>query len=124
MIAPKRAYFRVFTLQSKKRKEEVKQAPEKTSKESKIMEDISKSLQSTPTSDNLFGMLVAAEIKNLSPKRKIKLEINNLLFKYQEDNDAAASSTTTSDSDTTFNRDMWQYKQKSIQHLTERTMAI
>ena len=88
------------------------------------MEDISKSLQSTPTSDNFFGMLVAAEIKNLSPKRKIKLEINNLLFKYQEDNDAAASSTTTSDSDTTFNRDMWQYKQKSIPHLTERTMAI
>ena len=56
------------------------------------MEDISKSLQSTPTSDNLFGMLVAAEIKNLSPKkRKTKFEINNLLFKYQEDNDAAAA---------------------------------
>ena len=55
------------------------------------MEDISKSLQSTPTSNNLFGMLVAAEIKNLSPKRKIKFEINNLLFKYQEDNDAAAA---------------------------------
>ena len=77
---------------AKKRKEEVKQAPEKTSKELKIMEDISKSLQSTPTSDNLFGMLVAAEIKNLSPKkRKTKFEINNLLFKYQEDNDAAAA---------------------------------
>ena len=54
------------------------------------MEDISKSLQSTPTSDDLFGMMVAAEIKNLSPeKRKIKFEINNLLFKYQEDDNSA-----------------------------------
>ena len=49
------------------------------------MEDIRKSLQSTPSSDDLFGMIVAAEIKNLFPKkkRKIKFEINNLLFKYQ-----------------------------------------
>ena len=56
------------------------------------MEDISKSLQSTPNSDDLFGMMVAAEIKNLPPKkkRKIKFEINNLFFKYQEDDDAAA----------------------------------
>ena len=56
------------------------------------MEDISKSLQSTPSSDDLFGMMVAAEVKNLSPKkkRKIKFEINNLFFKYQEDDDAAA----------------------------------
>ena len=56
------------------------------------MESISKSLQSTPSSDDLFGMVVAAVIKNLSPrkKRKIWFEINNLLFKYQEDNDAAA----------------------------------
>ena len=37
-------------------------------------------------------MMIAAEIKNLSPKkkRKIKFEINSLLFKYQENNDAAA----------------------------------
>ena len=56
------------------------------------MEDISKSLQSTPTSDDLFGMIVAAEIKKLSPKkrRKIKFEISNLLLKYQGDDDAAA----------------------------------
>ena len=57
------------------------------------MEDIRKSLQSTPSSDDLFGMIVAAEIKNLSPKkkRKIKFEINNLLFKYLEDYGAAAA---------------------------------
>ena len=69
--------------QGKNHKEEVKQAPEKPSKE--IMEDIRKSLQSTPSKDDLFGMMIAAEIKNLSPKkkRKIKFEINNLLFKYQ-----------------------------------------
>ena len=56
------------------------------------MKDISKSLQSTLSSDDLFGMMVAAEIKNLSPKkkRKIKLEINSFLFKYQEDDDAVA----------------------------------
>ena len=56
------------------------------------MEDISKSLHSTPSSDDLFGMMVAAEVKNLShkKKRKIKFEINNLLFKYQGDDDAAA----------------------------------
>ena len=56
------------------------------------MEDISKSLQSIPSSDDLFGMMVAEEIKNLSPKkkRKIKFEINSLLFKYREDDDAAA----------------------------------
>ena len=47
------------------------------------MENIRKSLQSTPSSDDLFGIMVAAEIK-------IKFEINILLFKYQEDNDAAA----------------------------------
>ena len=49
------------------------------------MEDIRKSLQSTPSKDDLFGMMIAAEIKNLSPKKKreIKFEINNLLFKYQ-----------------------------------------
>ena len=78
--------------QQKKRKEEVEQAPEKPGKELEIMEDISKSLQSTPNSDDLFGMMVAAEIKNLPPKkkRKIKFEINNLFFKYQEDDDAAA----------------------------------
>ena len=57
------------------------------------MEDISKSLQSIPSSDDLFGMMVAEEIKNLPPKkkkRKIKFEINSLLFKYREDDDAAA----------------------------------
>ena len=59
---------------AKKRKEEVKQAPEKPSKELEIMEDISKSLQSTPSSDDLFGMMVAAEINNLSPKKKRKLK--------------------------------------------------
>ena len=77
---------------AKKRKEEVKQATQKPSKELEIMEDINKSLQSTPSSDDLFGMMVAAEVKNLSPKkkRKIKFEINNLFFKYQEDDDAAA----------------------------------
>ena len=77
---------------AKKRKEDIKQAPEKPSKELEIMEDISKSLQSTPSCDDLFDMMVAAEIKNLSPKkkRKIRFEINNLLFKHQEDNDAAA----------------------------------
>ena len=76
----------------KRRKEEVKQAPEKPRKELEIMEDISKSLQSTASSDDLFRMIVAEEIKNLSPKkkRKIKFEINNLFFKYQEGDDAAA----------------------------------
>ena len=75
-----------------KSKEEVKQATEKSSKELEIMEGISKSIQSTPIRDDLFGMMIAAEIKNLSlkKKRKIKFEIKNLLFKYQEDNDAAA----------------------------------
>ena len=60
VIAPKRTYFRVFrptkhlklhgkdNAKRKKRKEEVKQVPEKPSKELDIMEDISKSLQSTP----------------------------------------------------------------------------
>ena len=38
------------------------------------MEDISKSLQSTPTSDDLFGMMVAAEIKNVSPKKRRKIK--------------------------------------------------
>ena len=75
-----------------KSKEEVKQATEKSSKELEIMEGISKSIQSTPIRDDLFGMMIAAEIKNLSlkKKRKIKFEIKILLFKYQEDNDAAA----------------------------------
>ena len=79
---------------AKKRKEEVKQAPEKTSKELEIMEGINKSLQATPSSDNWFGMMTAAEIKNLSPKKKskIKFKINNLLFKYREDDDASAVS--------------------------------
>lgn len=85
---------------AKKRKEEVKEAPEKPSKELEIMENISKTLQSTPSntfkqdSDDLFGMMVAAEIKNLSPKkkRKIKFEINNLIFNCQEDEDPAAVS--------------------------------
>ena len=49
---------------AKKLKEEVKQAPEKPRKELEIMEDINKSLQSTPNSDDLFGMMVAAAIKN------------------------------------------------------------
>ena len=72
---------------AKERKEEVKQAPEKPRKELEIMEDISKSLQTTTSSDYLFNMMVAAEIKNLSPKkkRKINFEMNILLFKYQED---------------------------------------
>ena len=76
----------------KKGKEEVNQAPEKLNKELEIMKDISKSLKSTLSSDDLLGMMVAAEIKNLSPKkkRKIKLEINSFLFKYQEDDDAVA----------------------------------
>ena len=79
---------------AKKRKEEFKQAPEKTSKELEIMEGINKSLQATPSSDNCFGMMTAAEIKNLSPKKKskIKFKINNLLFKYREDDDASAVS--------------------------------
>ena len=48
------------------------------------MEDFSKSLQSTPSSDDLFGKMVAAESKNVShkKKRKINFEINNSLFKY------------------------------------------
>ena len=50
----------------KKHKEKVKQAPAKPSKGLEIMDDI-KSLQSTPSSDNLFGMMVAADIKILSP---------------------------------------------------------
>ena len=77
---------------AKKGKGEVNQAPEKPNKELEIMKDISKSLQSTLSSDDLFGMMVAAEIKNLSPKkkRKIRLEINSFLFKYQEDDDAVA----------------------------------
>ena len=39
-------------------------------------------------------MMVAVEIKNLSPKKKRKFtfETNNLLFKYQEDDDATAVS--------------------------------
>ena len=77
---------------TKKRKEEVKKAPEKPRQELEIMKDINKSLQSTKTSNDLFGMMVAAEIKNWAPKKKskIKFEINNLLFKYQEDDYAAA----------------------------------
>ena len=56
------------------------------------MEDFSKSLQSTPSSDDLFGKMIAAESKNISSKkkRKINFEINNSLFKYQEYNDASA----------------------------------
>ena len=80
MIAPKRALTNQSfeTLwqrhcKAKKRKEEVKQAPQKPSKELEIMEDISKSLQSTPSSDDLFGMMVAAEVKNLSPKKKRRI---------------------------------------------------
>ena len=76
---------------AKKGKEEVNQAPEKPNKELEIMKYISKSLQSTLSSDDLFGMMVAAEIKTLSPKKTrkiIRLEINSFLFKYQEDNDA------------------------------------
>ena len=66
---------------AKKCKEEVKQDPGKSSKESEKIENISKSLQSTSSSNDLFGMMVAAEIKNLfCKKRKIKSEINNLLF--------------------------------------------
>ena len=107
VIAPKRAYFECFdqliiwnsvakALQSKKSKEDVKQAPERPNKELEITEDISKSLQLTPSSDDSFGLLVATEIKKLFPKKlspkkkmKIKFEINNLLFTYQEDDDAA-----------------------------------
>ena len=71
----------------KERKQEVKQTLEKP-------KNIIKSLQSTPSSDDLFGMMVAVEIKNLSPKKKRKFtfETNNLLFKYQEDDDATAVS--------------------------------
>ena len=56
------------------------------------MEDFSKLLQSTPSSDDLFGKMIAAESKNISnkKKRKINFEINNSLFKYQEYNDASA----------------------------------
>ena len=36
------------------------------------MENISKTLQLTPSSDDLFGMMVAAEIRNLSPKKRGK----------------------------------------------------
>ena len=56
---------------AKKPKEEDKQAPEKPSKELEIMEDINKSLQSTPSSDDLFGMMVAAEIKILLEENQI-----------------------------------------------------
>ena len=58
-----------------KPKEKVKQAPEKPSKGLEIMEDI-KSLQSKI-------------ISKIYPLRR-KFEINNLLFKYQEDGDAVA----------------------------------
>ena len=66
----------------KRRKQEVKQAPEKPRKELEIMEDISKPSQSTASSNDLFGMIVAEKIKNLSSKkkRKIKFEINIFLF--------------------------------------------
>ena len=68
---------------AKKRKEGVQQAPEKPRKQLEIMEDISKSLRLVPSGDNLFSMMGAAEIKNLSPKKmkKIKFEINILLLK-------------------------------------------
>ena len=90
------------------------------------MEGISKSLQSTPTSDDLFGMMVAAEIKNLSPKkrRKIKFEINNLLLKYQGDDDAAAVPQPPPIQTTTSDPEVWQCKHKSTQHFTEQTKAV
>ena len=71
----------------KKRKEEVKQTQEKLNKELEIMKDISKSSKSSPSRDYLFGMMLASSPKK---KRKIKFEINNLLFNYREDNDTAA----------------------------------
>ena len=100
----KSLFFSVLTKQSfetpwqrhfgvKRRKQEVKQAPEKPRKELEIMEDISKPSQSTASSNDLFGMIVAEKIKNLSSKkkRKIKFEINIFFFfKYQEGDDAAA----------------------------------
>ena len=52
------------------------------------MEDINKSVQSTPSSDDLFCMIVAPEIRILLEENKF--EINNLLFKYQDEDDAAA----------------------------------
>ena len=67
--------------------------------------------------------MVAAEIKDLSPKkRKIKFEINNFLFKYHEDDDAAAVSQPPPIQ--TPPPIIWQYKHKSTQHFTERTMAV
>ena len=56
---------------AKKHKEEDKQAPEKPSKALEIMEDINKSLQSTPSSDDLFGMIVAPEIRILLEESQI-----------------------------------------------------
>lgn len=39
--------------------------------------------------DDVFGLMVATELKCLpnSKKRKLKHEINNLIFKYQEENE-------------------------------------
>ena len=71
----------------KKRKEEVKQTPEKPNKELETMKDISKPLKSPPSRDDLFGMMLASSPKK---KRKTKFKINNLLFNYREDNDTAA----------------------------------
>ena len=71
----------------RKRKEEVKQTPEKPNKELETMKDISKPLKSPPSRDDLFGMMLASSPKK---KRKTKFKINNLLFNYREDNDTAA----------------------------------
>ena len=75
-------------LQSEKRREEeVKQAPEKSSKELEIMEDIRKSLRSTPSSDDLFGMMVAAESKIYPLRRRgksnLKSTISSIQFAFQ-----------------------------------------
>ena len=133
VIAPKRAYFECFdqliiwnsvakALQSKKSKD-VKQVPERPNKELEIMEDISKSLELTPSRDDSFGLLVATKIKKLFPKKKlspkkkmkIKFEINNLLFTYQEDDDAAAVPQPQA---------LLKYKHKPTQHFIERTMGV
>ena len=63
----------------KKRKEEVKQAPEKPTKALEIMEKNSKSLQSTPSSDDLFGMMVTAEIKIHPLRRRGKSNLKSTI---------------------------------------------
>ena len=66
-------------------------SPNLQSQEDVIMEKIVKVLEApseaTQDADDIFGLMVSKEIKGLSErnKRKLKHDINNLIFKYQEE---------------------------------------